>query len=95
MAKKIKKIFSYSGGSEGKLNGLGIFLFIIGIIGFVVCIIVSGHVTKTSVNHDWGTGGFSPSWIISGMICLVQGIAFLIILNAGADIIRLLKKLSG
>ena len=95
MAKKVKVFGGYSGGIEGQLSGLGVFFLIVGIIGLIACIIVSGSVTKTSAYSDWGEDGLSPIWIAYSIISLIQGIALFIILKAGADVIRLLKKFNG
>lgn len=95
MAKKIKKATGYSGGKEGQMSVLGMLFLVFGIIGFIVCFYVSGEVTKTYYGHSWGDNGFSPIWIVFGVTCLVQGIGAFIILTAGAEIIRLLKKLNG
>lgn len=95
MAKKVEvEKLIYSGGKEGRMSGLGAFFLIVGITGLIVCFIVSGYVTKTSPDSLWGDDGLSPIWVAVGVVSLIQGIALFIVLNAGAEIIRLLKKLN-
>ncbi len=95
MAKKVKEVIGYSGGKENQMSGLGIFFLIVGIIGLIACFVVSGSVTKTSSYSGWGDDGLSPIWIAVGIVSLIEGIALFIVLTAGAEAIRLLKKLNG
>lgn len=95
MAQRIKRIIGYAGGAESLLEGLGAFFFFIGIVGLIAAFVVSGFVTRTGWNHDWGEGGLSISYIALGAVSFIQGIFFYILLNAGAEVIRLLKKQNG
>jgi hypothetical protein len=95
MAKRIEKVIGYSGGKEGLIAGLGTFFLTIGIIGAIAAFFTSGLVTKTEWYHDWGQDGLSISWVAFGSLSLIQGIIIFILLNAGAEIIRLLKKQNG
>ena len=82
MATKVKNIVSYEGGVEGSLSDLAGFLLFVGWAGLIPCIIVA----FIKENYFW----FAP-----GILVLIQGIAFSIILKGGAEIIRLLKKQNG
>ena len=95
MAKRVEEFCGYSGGIEGKMSGLGNFFFIIGIIGIIACVIESGNVSKISTSSGWGEDGFSTIWIAYGVYILIHGIALFILMKAGAEVIRLLKKLNG
>ncbi|MBL7075078.1 hypothetical protein ISS37_07560 [candidate division KSB1 bacterium] len=95
MATIDKEITGYAGGKEGRMSGLATFFIIIGIIGLIACFILAGFVTKTSKSSSWGENGLSPIWIALGIVCLIQGIALSIVLSAGAEVIRLLKKQNG
>ncbi len=77
-----------TGGIEGMLNGVGIFYLVISIIGFVACIILSQSETIKQT-------GLSSFWIGLGIGVIAQGIIFWILFEAGAEAIRLLKKLNG
>jgi len=92
----IKKYFKkYSGGKEGQMSGLAIVFLGIGILSLIACVIFSGFVTKTSSYSEWGANGLSPFWFALGLGCLIQGIFLFIVIGAGAEIIRLLKKQNG
>jgi hypothetical protein len=67
----------------------------VGIIGLVVCVYISGAVTKKDSSDKWGGNGISELWIAIGIVDCIQGIALFIILSGGAEVIRLLKKLNG
>ena len=88
MARKVKEFLCYSGGKEDQMSNLGIFFLVFGIFGLVACCIVSGF----NGAESWGKDGFSPAWITVGVASLIQGIALFIIISAGAEVIRLLKK---
>jgi len=94
MAKRVEEIIAY-GGKEGQMSGLGTFFLIIGILGLIASVVVSGFVTKTSSYSNWGEDGILSIWIAAGIVGLIQGIALFVVLNAGAEVIRLLKKLNG
>jgi predicted RNA-binding Zn-ribbon protein involved in translation (DUF1610 family) len=74
-----------NGGTEGKLNGVVIFYLIISIICFIVLIILAKEETL----------GSKYLMIVIGVVTLIQGIILWILFLAGADIIRLLKRLNG
>jgi hypothetical protein len=76
-----------TGGVENLLDGVGIFYLIISMIGCVACIILS---------QDEGIKqtGLSSFWIGLGIGVVAQGIIFWILFQAGAEVIRLLKKLN-
>lgn len=96
MAKKVEvEKLVYSGGEESHLSYLGGFFIILGVTGLAVCFIISGYVTGTPTSTGWAENGLSPLWITIGVVGLIQGIALCVILNAGAEVIRLLKKLNG
>ena len=95
MARKNKVVGGYSGGKEKQMSVLGwIFLFF-GIVGAIACFVLSGVVTKTSGYSKWGDDGLSYLRIAFGFVSLFQGIALNIILSAGAEVIRILKKQAG
>lgn len=74
-------------GVEGRLEGVGTFYIIISIIALIVTLIISqGEQIKNTV--------LSTLWIAIGISFLAQGIIFMILFQAGAEVIRLLKKLN-
>ena len=77
-----------TGGIEGKLQGVGNFYLVISIITLVL---VAIHSQDTIIKQS----GLSSVWMIIGIGALVQGIIFWILFKAGAEVIRLLKKLNG
>jgi len=77
-----------TGGIESKLDGVGIFYLVISIIGFVAFIILSQ-------SEPIKQTGLSSFWIGLGIGVIAQGIIFWILFEAGAEVIRLLKKLNG
>jgi hypothetical protein len=77
-----------TGGVEGKLDGVGTFYLIISIIGLIGCIILSQDKLIKQT-------GLSDFWIALGIGAIAQGIIFWILFKAGAEVIRLLKKLNG
>ena len=77
-----------SGGIESQQEGIGIFYLIISIISLIVCIFL----TKDETIKQTGLSSF---WIGLGIGVIAQGIIFWILFKAGAEIIRLLKKLNG
>lgn len=95
MATKIKEFIGYTGGTEGQLSGMARFYLYLGIVILIVCLIVSGEVTKQYPQQEWGENGLSPVWVALGIIGLIQGIVLSKIIHSGAEIIRLLKKLNG
>ena len=76
------------GGIESQLDGVGIFYLVISIIGLIVCIVLSQDETIKQT-------GLSSFWIGLGIGVIAQGIVFWILFKAGAEVIRLLKKLNG
>jgi hypothetical protein len=83
-----------TGGKEGQLEGLGTFFLVAGIVGAAFGLWYSGYVTKVESYDDWGDE-FSAAWIYISLASLIQGIFFYILLTAGAEVLRLLKKLNG
>lgn len=77
-----------TGGIENQLDGVGIFYLIISIIGLIACIILSQDETIKQT-------GLSSLWIGLAIGVIAQGIIFWILFKAGAEVIRLLKKLNG
>ena len=77
-----------TGGVESKLDGVGTFYLIISIISLIGCIILSQDETIKQT-------GLSSFWVALGLGAIAQGIIFWILFKAGAEIIRLLKKLNG
>lgn len=77
-----------TGGVESKLDGVGAFYLIISILGLIGCIIISQDETVKQT-------GLSSFWIALGLGAIAQGIIFWILFKAGAEVIRLLKKLNG
>lgn len=76
-----------TGGIENQLDRVGIFYLIVSIIGLIACIILSQDETIKQT-------GLSSFWIGLGIGVIAQGIIFWILFKAGAEIIRLLKKLN-
>ena len=77
-----------TGGVEGKLDGAGSFYLFLSIIALAVCIYLSQDDAVKKI-------GLSSLWIGLGIGALAQGIVFWILFQAGAEVIRLLKKLNG
>jgi len=77
-----------SGGIEGKLEGAGIFYLFISILGLAACIFFSQDEKIKQI-------GLSSLCFGIGIGVLVQGIVYLILFRAGAEVIRLLKRLNG
>jgi hypothetical protein len=78
----------FTGGLEGQMDAVGAFLLIVSIVALIASISIA--------NSDLYRGtGLSSIWIALGVVALVQGIVMLIVFRAGADVIRLLKKLNG
>jgi|GEM_PF-4286972 len=75
----------HTGGIEGTLDSVGKFYLIVSIIGFVL-FLNAAFVAKE------GQGMF---WVALGVTALAQGIILRILFQAGAEIIRLLKRLNG
>lgn len=81
-ARKVAKTIAYTGGREGQMSSLATFFLLVGIFGLIATLIIWG-ITK------------SPITVPLGVFALFQGIALFIILEGGAEIIRLLKKQAG
>ena len=79
---------SRTGGIENQLDGVGIFCLIISFFGLIACIFLSQNETIKQTN-------LSSFWIGLGIGVIAEGIIFLILFKAGAEVIRLLKKLNG
>ncbi|HQF42560.1 MAG TPA: zinc-ribbon domain-containing protein [Ignavibacteriaceae bacterium] len=75
-------------GIENQLDGVGIFYLIISIIGLIACIVLS---QDEAIKQT----GLSSFLIGLGIGVIAQGIVFWILFKAGAEVIRLLKKLNG
>jgi len=95
MVKKIEKIIGYYGGIENKLTGLAKLILMFAIIGLIVSFVIAGNATRPSRFDGWGERGISYFWMLAGIVGLLYGILIYFVLSAGADIIRLLKKLNG
>ena len=95
MAKIIKKITKYTGGTESSIEGLSKFILIAGILVSIVSFIVAGFATKDGPYDHWAENGFSSNWIAISISSFIQGIGAWIILRGFADVIRLLKKITG
>ena len=77
-----------TGGIESKLDGAATFYLVLSILALIVCLVMSqDEVTKKI--------GFSSFWIGIGIGATAQGILFWILFRAGAEVVRLLKKLNG
>ena len=77
-----------TGGVESKLEGVATLYLVLSIIGLLACVVISqGDAVKS--------GGLSSFWIGLGVAALLQGIVFWILFEAGAEVIRLLKKIAG
>jgi hypothetical protein len=76
------------GGIESQLDGIGVFFLIISIISFIGCLFLSRDETVRQT-------GLSSIWVVLGIAGIAEGIIFWILFKAGAEIIRLLKKLNG
>jgi hypothetical protein len=67
---------------------------VLGILGGLICIVASGMVTKQYRFDSWGERGVAWYLIIVGVAAILQGMFVLVLLEAGAEIIRLLKAIS-
>jgi hypothetical protein len=82
------------GGVVGSLRTAGCICRVLGIIVAVICIIAAGSVTKEQPTDYWGENGIDWTLVIVGAVCVAQGIFFELLLDAGAEVIRLLRKLN-
>jgi hypothetical protein len=91
MAKLVRKETGYEGGIEDKMSTLaGIFL-ILNIATAVICIIVF----FSSLGDFSKMEQYRVISIVMAIACAISGTALYIILEAGAEIVRLLKKQNG
>ncbi|MBI4548040.1 MAG: hypothetical protein HY707_08675 [Ignavibacteriae bacterium] len=78
---------SHVGGIEGKMDVVATFYFGISISLLVICLIVSAFESSQKT-------GLSVFWLALGLISIAQGFISWILFRAGAEIIRLLKRLN-
>ncbi len=77
-----------TGGIESKLEGVATLYLVLSIFVLIGCIFISQGDPAKSL-------GISSLWIGLGVGALLQGIVFWILFEAGAEVIRLLKKIAG
>lgn len=84
----------YSQGNvEDSLSAWGKGFLVLGILAGIVCIWAAGAVTKQYSFDDWGERGIAWSLMIAGVAAVMQGMFVRVLLEAGAEIIRLLRQL--
>ncbi|MCC6962018.1 MAG: hypothetical protein IT585_02080 [candidate division Zixibacteria bacterium] len=88
-------VTEYARGSESYLDQARGLVLVIAVVAAVASLIVSGMVTKDSEYDDWAEEGLSPTWVAVGVGAFIQGWIVSVLLRAGADIVRLLKKQNG
>ena len=87
-----EKVKTYSGGMEDTLEDVGgIFLFL-GLLGGIAAIIM-GVIAFNNSDHD--ETGIGVDLLCIGFISILAGAVNRIFLRAGAEMIRLLKKIAG
>jgi hypothetical protein len=77
-----------TGGVESKLDGVATFYLVLSVIALFACIFISQDDAVKKM-------GLSTFWIGLGIGALAQGVVFWILFQAGAEVIRLLKKIGG
>jgi hypothetical protein len=82
------------GGVEDSLSVWGTGFLVLGILSGVICIYAAGVVTKRYSFESWGDNGVAWYLVIVGVAAILQGMFVRVLLEAGAEIIRLLRKLN-
>jgi hypothetical protein len=80
---------------ESRLTVLAYVLLVVGILGMIVAFAASGYATKESSWDDWAENGLSWPWILVSVNSLFGGIVMKYVFLAGAELLRLLKRLAG
>ena len=82
------------GSVEDSLSAWGVGFLVLGILAGIVCIWAAGVVTKQSDYDDWGKRGIAWYLVVVGIGAILQGMFIRVLLEGGAEIIRLLRKLN-
>ncbi|MGB5107233.1 MAG: hypothetical protein WBP29_07890 [Candidatus Zixiibacteriota bacterium] len=85
----------YTGGSESRLLSASKIVLIVSSLAAIASLIISGIVTRDSSYDDWAENGLNWTWVALGCGILLQGWIVHVLLAAGADVLRLLKKQNG
>ncbi len=88
MARKIRVSTKATGGIEMTLKDFGGLLLAVGIVASIICFVMVGYAVKASSSS-------APIYLGIGIIVLICSIACRYLFSAGAEIIKLLKKLNG
>lgn len=81
-------------GIEDSLDAWGMVFLVLGIVLGVFCIIASGIVTKQSDFESWGQRGIAWYLVGVGIGVALEGLFARVLLQAGAEIIRLLRTIA-
>ena len=79
---------------ENSLSSWGVAFLVIGILAGLSCFWLAGTVTKRYSVDSWGENGISWLWIGLGVGFIVQGMFTRVLLETGAEVIRLLRRMS-
>lgn len=82
------------GGVEDSLSAWGVGFLVLGILSGIICIFAAGVVTKKYSFESWGENGIAWYLVVVGVAAILQGMFVRVLLEAGAEIIRLLRKLN-
>jgi hypothetical protein len=82
------------GDIEASLSAWGMGFLVLGILAGIVCLWAAGIVTKEYRYDDWGKRGIAWYLVAIGIAAILHGIFVRMLLEAGAEIIRLLRKLN-
>ncbi|MDX6695228.1 MAG: hypothetical protein QOF02_2831 [Blastocatellia bacterium] len=83
------------GGIEGRLSAWGMVFLVLGIVAGIICIIAAVNVAKKYGRVDsWGERGIEWYLVIIGVAAILHGMLVMVLLEAAAEIIRLLRKLN-
>lgn len=95
MAQLVEEIVGHEGGIEDRVSSWAGVLKFLGFASAAGAIFLSGYVTKTSSYGSWGGNGLDWGFVALGVSCLIYTLTASVALSAGAEILRLLKKLNG
>ena len=81
-------------GIEDSLDAWGTIFLVLGIVAGVICILAAGTVTKQYDFDSWGHRGIAWYLVGVGIGAALEGMFARALLQAGAEIIRLLRTIA-
>jgi len=81
-------------GIEESLSSWGMGFCILGILAGIILIWMAGTVNNQYRSESWGEAGVVWYFMALGVGAILQGMFLRVLLRAGAEIIRLLRKLN-